>query len=178
MLLWLLAYYNFITSLFAFGGGSSLLSYLYDIYVLKLQILSNAEFLKISVISQILPGPVALSFLGIIGFKVNSFIGWFTSIISFTIVTTFFSALFYKYAFKIKLIQNISNYVIVVIMGALILVVLNLAKLPFNYATKTQLNLFKLAFISILTMINFKLKLNFIKNISINLICALIFVLF
>lgn len=131
---WLMNFWNFLTSMVAFGGGSSLLSYLFDIYVQKLHIINTEQFLKISVITQIVPGPVAISFLSIVGYKVAGILGWFSSILSFGLVTIVGSFLFYTHAFKSKLIQNLSKFIIPVILCALFVVLIKMCDVPLKYS--------------------------------------------
>lgn len=169
--------WNMFTSIFAFGGGSSLLTYLFDIYVTKLNIISNADFLKISVISQILPGPVALSFLAIVGFKVQGILGWFASILSFATFTSVFSLLFYKHAFKIKFLSELTKYLIPVIICSLIVMTLILCKIPFNFSQKNWIQMLKICFLTIMSIIMIFKKVTNIKIIIVNMIFALIFVL-
>lgn len=171
-----LAMWNMFTSIFAFGGGSSLLSYLYDVYIIKLHILTDHDFLKISVISQILPGPVALSFLAIVGFKVQAFIGWFVSIISFTLFTAIASLLFYKHAFKLKILDQITKYLIPVIICSLVVMTTILCKIPFTYAQTNYLKLSQILFLTILSIVLVWKKVSNIKVIGINICFALIFV--
>lgn len=175
-MIWQISFWNFITSFVAVGGGSTLLSYFYDLYVIKLNVISNSEFLNISVISQILPGPVALSFLAVVGFKVANIWGWILSICSFAITTSFLTHLFYKYAFKFKWLEKLTNYLIVILMGSLLIVLYKMLDLPFKYAMLSNVNILKLLVITFICVIGIIKKIPNMYLVLINLILSLLFV--
>ena len=116
--------WNFLTSVFAFGGGSSLLSYLYDIYVLKLHLVTPIEFSQISILSNILPGPVSVTFIGLVGFGMNKYFAWWMGIIVFALTSIIYSWFFYFKLNTTKIITNFSKYIIVIILVSLFSVVI------------------------------------------------------
>lgn len=172
----LMVMWNFITSFVAFGGGSSLFSYLHDIYVIKLHLLSEAEFLRICIITEIVPGPVAISFLSVVGFKIGGVLGWIASVMSFAMFTMIGSYFFYFYAFKSKFIQNIAKYILPIIIMALLAMVIKMLNLPFQYSLNYK-HLIKIVMMVVLSLTLMKFKVSNVINIFSNIGLASILVL-
>lgn len=167
-------FWNFITSIFAFGGGSSLLSYLYDIYIIKLSIITPYQFSQMSVISNILPGPVSISFISMVGFYINPYIGWLLGIISFSFMTIVYSWFFYYKLGNTKFIKSISDYIIPIIITSLIVVLFKIFFVPFSMKWGNWIFMDKLMTMFIISLL---LKYKRIKKntiLIINIILAII----
>ena len=112
-------YSNIITGLFAFGGGVSFLPFFQEYYLDKYQFLSSSRFYELFV-----------------GYEVFGVAGFFLGIISLVLPSMILTLIFYHYYGKFKdniILENISKYMIPVIIGVLLLVIFTVVKETLKY---------------------------------------------
>ena len=129
-------YSNIITGLFAFGGGVSFLPFFQEYYLDKYQFLSSSRFYELFGYASSMPGPISPLFAATVGYEVFGVAGFFLGIISLVLPSMILTLIFYHYYGKFKdniILEDISKYMIPVIIGVLLLVIFTVVKETLKY---------------------------------------------
>ena len=80
-----LFFYSLYISLFTFGGGFVIISFMSKIYIHKLKWLTEAEMLDIVTLAQTIPGAVAVNASVLTGYKLNGVFGALAAVLGILI---------------------------------------------------------------------------------------------